>query len=271
MEDFLKYENTSLPDVIELKDVEIQYPDSDKPTIKNLNFLVEDKPNQGQIVVILGNSGCGKSSLLRLVSGLQKPSSGQVLLYGKPRTNNDRVGMVFQRYSSLPWLSVLDNVALGLEFSGVTKAERLEQAREMIALVGLEGHEHKYAQYPTLSGGQLQRVAIARSLLANPKILLLDEPFGALDISTRLKMQDLMLNIWKKLSAKDESTTILFVTHDITEAVYLADDIVIMKPDPGRIVKSLNVGIPFSERTKETKHTNKFRDIVSELEDYMQG
>ena len=132
--------------------------------------------------------------------------------------------MVFQQYSSLPWMTVLENVGLALKFQGVSKDERNERAMELIRLVGLEGHEYKYAQYPTLSGGQLQRVAIARSLLASPEILLMDEPFGALDIKTRLSMQDLLTNIWHQFQS-----TIVFVTHDISEAVYLADDIYIMK------------------------------------------
>jgi len=177
-----------------------------------------------QFVAILGMSGCGKSTLLRFIAGLQKPTEGTVMIKGMEVDENMRASMVFQQYSSLPWMTVLDNVALALRYKGIGKKERNEKAREMLDLVGLSGHENKYAQYPTLSGGQLQRVAIARSLLANPEILLMDEPFGALDIKTRLKMQDLLSDIWRKFNS-----TIIFVTHDISEAVYLAESIYILK------------------------------------------
>jgi NitT/TauT family transport system ATP-binding protein len=171
--------------------------------------------------------------------------------------------MVFQQYSSLPWLTVLENVELGLKFKGVDPKKRYEQAMEMIELVGLKGHEKKYAQYPTLSGGQLQRVAIARSLMANPDILLMDEPFGALDINTRLQMQDLLLDIWKKFHP-----TIIFVTHDISEAVYLGDDIYIMKSPPSQIVEHIHIDLP-ADRTRELKRTPHFNELVQEVEDKM--
>jgi len=171
--------------------------------------------------------------------------------------------MVFQQYSSLPWYSVLDNVGLALKFKGVSKKERDEKAMELIKLVGLEGHEHKYAQYPTLSGGQLQRVAIARSLLANPKILLMDEPFGALDIKTRLTMQDLLTDIWHKFQS-----TIIFVTHDISEAVYLADDIYILKSQPSKFVEHINVDLPL-ERNRSIKRDPHYVSLVHLVEDKM--
>jgi NitT/TauT family transport system ATP-binding protein len=208
-------------------------------------------------------SGCGKSTLLRYVCGLQKPTSGEVLIRGKPRDDSVRVGMVFQQYSSFPWLSVLDNVALGMEYKGMAREERCARAMEMIRVVGLEGHEHKFAKYPTLSGGQLQRVAIARSLVADPEILLMDEPFGALDINTRLRMQDLLCEIWSKLQ-----TTVVFVTHDIAEAVYLADEIHIMRANPGKIVERIVVPLPF-ERSRETKRTPEFTGLVRMVEDRM--
>ena len=192
--------------------------------IKDLDLIVEDKPGQGQFIIILGMSGCGKSTLLRYIAGLQKPTEGFVYVNEKLVDKDTRISMVFQQYSSLPWLTVLENVALSLQFKGVAKKEREEKAMEMIQLVGLEGHQHKYAMYPTLSGGQLQRVAIARSLVANPTMLLMDEPFGALDVKTRMQMQDLLTSLWEKFHS-----TILFVTHDIGEAVYLGDDIYIMK------------------------------------------
>lgn len=249
--------------IIELKGVSQSYDGGKSFIIKDLDFVIEDKSMQGQFSILMGMSGCGKSTILRYIAGLQTPTEGTVLVNGKPVGEDNRVSMVFQQYSSLPWLSVLDNVALALRFKGISKKERDERAMELIKLVGLEGHEKKYAQYPSLSGGQLQRVAIARSLLANPSILLMDEPFGALDIKTRIQMQDLLLQVWEKYSS-----TILFVTHDIDEAVYLGDDIHIMKYAPSKIVKNIHVDLPFS-RNRLTKREPRFNQLVSEVEDAM--
>jgi NitT/TauT family transport system ATP-binding protein len=256
--------DTELPNIIQLQDVSQTYSNGKDYILKDVNFLVEDKPGQGQFVVILGASGCGKSTLLRYIAGLQSPTSGQVLLRDKPvRASGIRAGMVFQQYSSLPWLTVLENVELGLDFQRVEAKERRRRAQEMLELVGLAGHEQKYATYPTLSGGQLQRVAIARSLMSNPEILLMDEPFGALDINTRLQMQDLLEDVWLKFQP-----TIVFVTHDIEEAVYLGDDIYIMAANPGRFAHHISVDLPFN-RNREVKHSAKFNDIVREVEDKM--
>jgi NitT/TauT family transport system ATP-binding protein len=200
---------------------------------------------------------------LRYVCGLQKPTTGDVKLYGKPIDNKTIVGMVFQKYSSLPWLTVKENVAMALEFQGVGEKERNDKAMEMIVLSGLSGHENKYATYPTLSGGQLQRVAIARSLLANPKILLMDEPFGALDINTRLKMQELLLGILRKI----KDMAVIFITHNIDEAVYVSDDIYLMSAAPANIVGHYKV--PFEERNKNLKRTKSFVDMVYDIEDEM--
>jgi NitT/TauT family transport system ATP-binding protein len=261
----LNFSDTNLANIIDLRAIHQSYDGGKNFIIKNLDFLIEDKPGQGQFIVILGMSGCGKSTLLRYISGIQNPTSGTVKIFDKPITENPGVSMVFQQYSSLPWLTVLENVALALNFKGVAEKERNEKAMEMIELVGLKGHENKFAQYPTLSGGQLQRVAIARSIIANPSIILMDEPFGALDINTRLQMQDLLLKIWHKFQP-----TIIFVTHDISEAVYLGDDIYIMKSPPSQIVEHIHVDLPF-ERDIETKRSQKFIDLVREVEDKMIG
>jgi NitT/TauT family transport system ATP-binding protein len=249
--------------IIELRNISQSYDGGKNWIIKDLDFLIEDKPDQGQFVVILGMSGSGKSTLLRYIAGLQEPTLGDVMINGRRVGKDQRTSMVFQQYSSLPWYSVLDNVGLALRFKGVSKKDRDEQAMELIKLVGLEGHEHKYAQYPTLSGGQLQRVAIARSLLANPKILLMDEPFGALDIKTRLTMQDLLTNIWHKFQS-----TIVFITHDISEAVYLADDIYILKSQPSRFVEHINIDLPM-ERSRSTKRDPHYVSLVHKVEDKM--
>ena len=249
--------------IIEMKGISQSYDGGKNFIIKDFDLVIEDKPMQSQFAVIMGMSGCGKSTILRYIAGLQTPTSGTVLINGKPVSEENRVSMVFQQYSSLPWMSVLDNVGLALRYKGIPKKQRDEQAMEFIKLVGLEGHENKFAQYPTLSGGQLQRVAIARSLVANPQILLMDEPFGALDINTRLQMQDLLIKVWEKYNA-----TILFVTHDVEEAVYLGDDIYIMKYTPSKIVKHITVDLPFN-RTRLTKREKRFNELVVELEDAM--
>ena len=249
--------------IIDLKGISQSYDNKKSFIIKDLDLVIKNNKNQGQFTVLMGMSGCGKSTILRYIAGLQEPTSGTVLVNGKPVDDENRVSMVFQQYSSLPWMSVLDNVALALRFKNIPKAERNKQAMELIKLVGLEGHEEKYAQYPSLSGGQLQRVAIARSLLANPKILLMDEPFGALDIKTRLQMQDLLLQIWKKYR-----TTILFVTHDIEEAVYLGDEIFIMKYAPSKIVKHIKIDLP-TDVNRSIKRTARFNELVAQVEDVM--
>lgn len=255
--------NDTLPRIIELKNVCQSYNDGKIQVIKDLNMEILDKPAQGQFAILLGMSGCGKSTLLRYIAGLQKPTSGTVLLNGKPVGPDNRASMVFQEYSSLPWMTVLDNVALPLKFKGIDQKERNAQAMEMIEMVGLKGQENKYAIYPNLSGGQLQRVAIARSLLANSSVLLMDEPFGALDIKTRLQMQELLTDIWNKFHS-----TILFVTHDISEAVFLGDEIFIMKAPPSNIVDQIDVNLPL-KRTRDMKRDPKFLEIVHQIEDRM--
>jgi NitT/TauT family transport system ATP-binding protein len=259
----VEFKNTSLPDIIELKKIDQSYDEGKVQVIKNLDLLIEDEPDRGQFIVILGPSGCGKSTILRYIAGLQQPTAGEVLLYGKPRTDNDRIGMVFQQYSSFPWLTVMENIALGLKYRGVSKKERMQKAEEMLKIVGLEGHGDKFAQYPTLSGGQLQRVAIARSLLVNENIILMDEPFGALDTNTRLRMQDFLIEIWEKVHP-----TIVFVTHDISEAVYLADDIFIMSKAPANLAEHIKVKLPV-HRDSTIKRDPNFIDLVRYIEDKM--
>jgi NitT/TauT family transport system ATP-binding protein len=255
--------DTDLKNIIELRNISQSYDGGKSYIIKNLNLIVEDKPAQGQFICILGMSGCGKSTLLRYIAGLQEPSEGEVFLNEKKRQESDHVGMVFQQYSSFPWMTVMDNVALGLEYKGIEEKQRKAKAMDMIELVGLKGHEKKFAQYPTLSGGQLQRVAIARSLLANPDILLMDEPFGALDIKTRVQMQELLQSIWSKFHS-----TVVFVTHDIFEAVYLADEIYIMKSPPSQFVSHIHIDLPL-QRTREVKKLPRFLDLVQKVEDTM--
>jgi len=255
--------NPNFPDKVELRNISQSYDNGKSWIIKDLNMLIEDNSSAGKFIVLLGCSGCGKSTLLRYVAGIQKPTEGQILINGAVASRQMATAMVFQQYSSFPWLTVEENVALGLRYKGIAKRERLAQAREMLSLVDLEGQGHKYAQYPILSGGQLQRVAIARSLLTSPDVLLMDEPFGALDVNTRLKMQDLLCTLWTKIK-----TTIIFVTHDLTEAVYLADEIYIMRAKPGRIVDQHKIDLPF-ERSRELKRAPEFIKQVQLVEDKM--
>jgi NitT/TauT family transport system ATP-binding protein len=260
----IKFEDRpSEQNIIELKGIGQSYDGGKKWIIQDLEFLIEDKPGQGQFVVLLGASGSGKSTLLRYIAGLQKPTVGTVKIKGQPVSDKTRVSMVFQEYSSLPWMTVLENVGLALEYQGVSKQERFARSMEMIEIVGLAGHEKKYAQYPALSGGQLQRVAIARSLIANPDIILMDEPFGALDIRTRIQMQDMLIELWHKFQS-----TIIFVTHDISEAVYLGDDIYMMKSPPAQIIEHIKVDLPL-RRDHSTKRDKHYTELVQHVEDTM--
>lgn len=234
----------------------------DTHVIGGLNLSIKDKA-EGEFIVLMGASGCGKSTILKFLADLDVPTSGEVLVNGTPVCNNVRAGMVFQGYSSFPWLTVLDNVALGLKYQGVPKQERRERAMEMIKRVGLLGHELKYAKSPTLSGGQLQRVAIARSLVANPQVLLMDEPFGALDPKTRSQMQDLLCSLFEEYKF-----TIILVTHDPREAVYLADDIYIMSKPPSTIAHHIKVDLGF-HRERSIKRTPAFAELVNTVDDIM--
>jgi NitT/TauT family transport system ATP-binding protein len=189
-------------------------------------------------ICVLGPSGCGKSTLLRIVAGLDFPTTGRVLLDGTPVTapGADR-GMVFQSYTLFPWLTVKQNIGFGLREKGVPAAEQERVVAHYIARVGLEGFERHYPKM--LSGGMQQRTALARALANDPKILLLDEPFGALDNQTRSLMQELLLGIWET-----ERKTVLFVTHDIDEAIFMANRVVVMTARPGRIKTDLAIDLP---------------------------
>lgn len=267
-------QSKELPPVLELRGIHQTYFDAKKQddfvVFDDFNLAIEDYPDIGQFIVIMGKSGCGKSTILRYWTGLQQPTSGQVLVGGKPLTGNESIPMVFQAYSSLEWYSVLENVALPLTLKGVAKKEAHEKAMEMIKVVGLEGHENKFAKSPQLSGGQLQRVAIARSLVANPNMILLDEPFGALDGFTRAKMQFFLLDLFQKSEVAHLNPTVVLVTHDPREAVLLGNDIYIMDANPGRIVKHLKPELP-DQRDRSIRKDPRFVEIVSYVEDVMEG
>jgi NitT/TauT family transport system ATP-binding protein len=190
-----------------------------------------------EFAVIVGPSGCGKTSLLRLVAGLIEPTQGSITLDGTLVTGPGRDrGMVFQSYTLFPWLTVRDNIEFGLKIAGVSPAERARVARHFISEVGLEGFEAAYPKH--LSGGMMQRVALARALANDPAILLMDEPFGALDSQTRSLMQELLLGLWQ-----NAHKTVLFITHDIDEAILLGDRVHVMTARPGRIKECIEVKI----------------------------
>ena len=189
----------------------------------------------GEFVCVLGPSGCGKSTLLGALAGHWTPSRGSIHVDGSPVAGpHPERGLVFQQHTLFPWKKVLDNVAFGLKMQGIGRRERRERARELLGLVGLAGFEDRYPIQ--LSGGMQQRVEIARVLINHPRVMLMDEPFGALDAQTRLKMQELLLDVWARVN-----TTIIFITHDIDEALFLADRILVMSPRPGRIIDEIRL------------------------------
>ncbi len=212
-----------------------------KTAIKDVTFTVEDAPAKGELITIVGPSGCGKSTILRIIAGLKPhfpPSSGEAMIFGKPvaEPGPDR-GLVDQKYSLLPHLNVLENIAFGLKLRGMNRSERLDLAHSWTRKVGLDGSEHKYPS--ELSGGMQQRVAIAATLVLRPRILLMDEPFGALDPGIRLRMQELLIQLWK-----EQEASVFLVTHSVEEAVYLGDRVFLMAARPGRLVEILNVPRP---------------------------
>jgi NitT/TauT family transport system ATP-binding protein len=240
--------------------------------IRDVDFVVQDLIDKGEFICILGPSGCGKSTILRLIAGLRPqhpPTSGKLLVMGQPVAGPgaDR-GMVFQDYTSFDHRTVLDNVSFGLECQGEPRHDRYEHARRWIARVGLDV-EKDQDKYPhELSGGMRQRVAIARTLILHPRIILMDEPFGALDPMTRMTMQDLLLELWRTTQA-----TVFFVTHSIEEAVFLGDRIYVLSNSPGTILHELSIK-PSDRPSKEMQREEKFqetvyylRDLISRLEE----
>ncbi|SCA06972.1 taurine ABC transporter ATP-binding subunit [Klebsiella quasipneumoniae] len=207
-----------------------------KPALADINLTLES----GELLVVLGPSGCGKTTLLNLIAGFVPYQHGSITLEGQRVTGpGAERGMVFQNEGLLPWRNVQDNVALGLQLAGVDKAQRRQAAAQMLKKVGLEGAEKRFIWQ--LSGGQRQRVGIARALAANPQLLLLDEPFGALDAFTREQMQTLLLTLWHETGKQ-----VLLITHDIEEAIFMATELVLLSPGPGRVVERLP--LDFSRR-----------------------
>ncbi len=242
MLDVLKYRGEDRPEnsvgkgLIEIRDVSITFGKG-----AEAHKAVEETTvtiNPGEFVCILGPSGCGKSTLMNSVAGYVKPTTGEVLVDGEiiEKPGPDR-GMVFQQYSLLPWKTVYENVAFGPKLAGKGRSEAGSIANSFLNMVGLKKFGSRYPS--ELSGGMQQRVGIARALANYPSVLLMDEPFGALDAQTRLMMQENLLTIWKRFG-----TTVLFVTHDVDEAVFLSDRILVMSAAPGKIINDLRVDLP---------------------------
>lgn len=224
--------------IVEFQNVSVRF--GAFTAVHEISFSVLDSPGKGEFITIIGPSGCGKSTLLNLIAGFLRPSEGEVLVNGFPvrGPGRDR-GMIFQQYSSFPHLTVMQNVLFGLQINRleIGHADRIRRAESILEQVELTEHVHKYPHQ--LSGGQQQRVAIARSLVMEPKILLMDEPFSALDEPTRLEMQELIVQLWHRIQP-----TILCVTHNVTEAVYLGERVWIFSHAPGQIAYDIRDNIP---------------------------
>ncbi len=251
------------PNIVDFQHVTKRF--GDLTVVRDVTFSVPDLEKKGEFIAIIGPSGCGKSTVLRLIAGLRPhhpPTEGTVLVAAKPveRPGPDR-SMVFQDYTSFDNRTVEDNVAFGLECRGVAAKERRELAREWIGKVGLNV-KRDARKYPSeLSGGMRQRVAIARTLILSPRIILMDEPFGALDPTTRLHMQALLVDLWREAEA-----TVFFVTHSIEEAVYLGDRVYVFSSAPGTILKEMQVPGP-DRPPKEMQRQPEFLNYVFEIRD----
>jgi NitT/TauT family transport system ATP-binding protein len=225
------------PVILEVRNLSKTFASPGRPPTLALDRITF-QAHRRELICVIGPSGCGKSTLARLVAGLEEPNDGEMLLEGKPvRGPGPDRGMVFQSYTLFPWLTVLRNVMFGLEMGGAHTAAAESEARVWLDLVGLSKFASAYPHQ--LSGGMKQRVAIARALANKPSMMLMDEPFGALDAQTRCQMQSYLLQIWKQVDI-----TILFITHDLDEAVYLADRILILDAHPGRVREVMEVAVP---------------------------
>jgi len=247
----------SLAGTLDIQHLSKSYPvkNGDLSVLEDVTLTIEP----GEFVSIVGSSGCGKSTLLRLIVGLEEDYQGQVLLDGQRIVGTSlRRGIVFQEHRLFPWLTVENNIQLGLLNADLTPGQKRQAVREHIALVGLEGFEKSYPHQ--LSGGMAQRVAIARALVSKPEILLLDEPFGALDALTRAYLQQELHRIWQA-----EGITMILVTHDVEEAIYLGDKVVVMEPRPGRIRRIVPVDLAHPRERAATAFAEVKQEVLKEF------
>jgi NitT/TauT family transport system ATP-binding protein len=244
------------PDVIGFDRVRLAYPAAGGPVLALDGVTLDARP--GEFLVVVGPSGCGKSTLLKLVAGLLAPTGGEVRVNGARVTGpGAQVGVVFQSALLMPWRSVLDNIMLQIEVRGLRRADHLDAAHALIDLVGLKEFAHRKPY--ELSGGMQQRVGLCRALIHDPQILLMDEPFGALDAMTRESMNTELQRIWM-----ERKKTVLLITHSIAEAVYLADRVLVMGPRPGRIVGEVTVDLP-RPRTLDLAETVAFNHLAGQV------
>ncbi|MER6082833.1 ABC transporter ATP-binding protein [Streptomyces sp. NPDC001833] len=235
--------------------VALEFPGSARPAVEDVSFRVE----RGRFVAVIGPSGCGKSTLLNLAAGLLTPTAGQVHFGGRPVAGvNSQAAYVTQQANLLPWLSVSANIGLALKFRGVPKDEREKRIARWTGLVGLDGFEKHYPR--ELSGGMRKRCAIARALIYEPSIVLMDEPFGPLDAITRLNLQQELLNLWE-----EQHGTLVFVTHDLNEAIYLADEVVVMSNGPGTVLRTLPVPFERPRTIGSLIESREFSELYNEL------
>lgn len=251
-------------DVFNFKNITQKF--GDFKLFDNFNLDIKDFKGKGQFISIMGASGCGKSTLLKYLAGLSKPDNGQILHYGKEMTEKDNIPMIFQQYSSFDWMTVLENVSLPMKMKGISKEEREEKAMKLIELVGLKGQENKWAKMPPLSGGQLQRVALARSLSAGSNIILLDEYSSGLDIFSKHSMQDTLLDVFYN---SELDPTFINVGHDISECVYLSDRIYILTANPCTVHSVIDIDFGDIKRNSEIRQTKTFNDYLTRIEEIM--
>lgn len=242
--------------ILELKEVTKNfYSDSGGKiqALEGLNLLI----TEGEFITLVGATGCGKTTLLNLIAGLESPDDGQLSLGEDLRLGNN-VTYVFQHYTLFPWRSTLSNVCFGLQMKGIGRKKRKNKAMQLLSKVGLEGFENTYPY--ELSGGMRQRTAIAQALAIKPKLLLMDEPFGALDDSTRRELQQMLIELWR-----ENRTTILFVTHNIDEAVLLGEKVMVFSGRPGRIIREFNIDLPRPRNSVTKEFTDLFIQVRQSL------
>jgi len=249
--------------VLEIKDVtkSFQMEKSKISVLEDVSFSV----GKDEFVCLVGPSGCGKSTLLRIIAGLDKADSGQVLFHGQPITSpTPKITMIFQLFGLLPWKTALENVAVPLEVLGIRKESREEIAKSYLRMVGLEGFENTYPH--DLSGGMKQRVGIARALALQPEVLLMDEPFSSLDELTAKTLRTLVLEIWRDPSLP--TNTFVMVSHNVEEGVYMADRVIVMSPRPGRIIDEVRVNLPRprTEYLRDQEYFHRVDEVVAILE-----